>query len=93
LEVKGDFCGKVQAILARHGRAGDYVEIGLSPNAPSPTATIPKKSYSRLPGAARVTKATLSITHGSGSRRHKLSYNDKTMLNNLVRISERDSSA
>jgi len=27
------------------------------------------------------------------SRRHKLSYNDKTMLNTLVRISERDSSA
>ena len=29
LEVKGDFCGKVQEILARHGRAGDYVEISL----------------------------------------------------------------
>ena len=29
LEVKGDFCGKVQQILARHGRAGDYVEISL----------------------------------------------------------------
>ena len=29
LEVKGDFCGKVQEILARHGRAGDYAEISL----------------------------------------------------------------
>jgi hypothetical protein len=29
LEVKGDFCGKVQEILARHGRATDYVEISL----------------------------------------------------------------
>jgi len=29
LEVKGDFCGKVQEILARHGRDGDYVEISL----------------------------------------------------------------
>ena len=29
LEVKGDFCGKVQEILARHGRTGDYVEISL----------------------------------------------------------------
>jgi hypothetical protein len=29
LEVKGDFCGKVREILARHGRAGDYVEISL----------------------------------------------------------------
>jgi hypothetical protein len=29
LEVKGDFCGKVQEILARHGRASDYVEISL----------------------------------------------------------------
>jgi TraM recognition site of TraD and TraG len=29
LEVKGDFCGKVQEILTRHGRAGDYVEISL----------------------------------------------------------------
>jgi hypothetical protein len=29
LEVKGDFCGKVQEILARHGRVGDYVEISL----------------------------------------------------------------
>jgi hypothetical protein len=29
LEVKGDFCGKVQEILVRHGRAGDYVEISL----------------------------------------------------------------
>jgi hypothetical protein len=27
-EVKGDFCGKVQEILARHRRAGDYVKIG-----------------------------------------------------------------
>jgi hypothetical protein len=67
--------------------------VTVEANAPSLTATIPKKSYSRLPGAARVTKATLSITHGLRSRRHKLSYNDKTILNNLVRISERDSSA
>src|SRR5439155_23749296 len=37
---------------------------------------------------ARMPKATLSITHGSRSRRHKLSYNDKATLNNLVRISE-----
>jgi hypothetical protein len=29
LEVKGDFCGKVQEILTRHGRAGDYIEISL----------------------------------------------------------------
>src|SRR5439155_21223356 len=29
LAVKGDFCGRVQEILARHGRAGDYVEISL----------------------------------------------------------------
>jgi hypothetical protein len=29
LEVKGDFCHRVQEILARHGRAEDYVEIGL----------------------------------------------------------------
>jgi hypothetical protein len=29
LEVKGDFCGKVQEILVRHGRAGEYVEISL----------------------------------------------------------------
>jgi hypothetical protein len=29
LEVKGDFCGKVREILARHGRAEDYVEISL----------------------------------------------------------------
>jgi hypothetical protein len=35
-----------------------------------------------------LTKATPSITHGSLSPRHELSYNDKTMLNNLVRISE-----
>src|SRR5713101_1560526 len=62
--------------------------IGLSPNALLPTATIPKTSSSRLPSAARVTKATLSITHGSRSRRHKPSYNDKATLNNLVRISE-----
>src|SRR6266480_5160320 len=62
--------------------------IGLSPNAPSPTATIPKKSSGRLLSAARATKATLSITHGSRSRRHKLIYNDKATLNNLVRISE-----
>lgn len=29
LEVKGDFCGKVRDILARHRRAEDYVEISL----------------------------------------------------------------
>jgi len=29
LEVKGDFCHRVQEILARHGRAEDYVEISL----------------------------------------------------------------
>ncbi|MBV9888042.1 MAG: TraM recognition domain-containing protein [Acidobacteria bacterium] len=29
LEVKGDFCRKVQQILERHGRADDYVEISL----------------------------------------------------------------
>ena len=29
LEVKGDFCHRVKEILARHGRAEDYVEIGL----------------------------------------------------------------
>jgi hypothetical protein len=29
LEVKGDFCHDVQRILARHGRAGDYVEVSL----------------------------------------------------------------
>jgi len=29
LEVKGDFCSKVREILARHGRADDYVEISL----------------------------------------------------------------
>ena len=29
LEVKGDFCRKVQEILARHGRSEDYIEIGL----------------------------------------------------------------
>jgi hypothetical protein len=29
LEVKGDFCGKVQEILTRHGRREDYVEISL----------------------------------------------------------------
>jgi len=29
LEVKGDFCRKVQGILASHGRGEDYVEIGL----------------------------------------------------------------
>lgn len=30
LEVKGDFCGHVQRILAQHGRASDYVEVSLS---------------------------------------------------------------
>lgn len=29
LEVKGDFCGQVRDILARHGRADDYVEVSL----------------------------------------------------------------
>ncbi|MGB2667509.1 MAG: hypothetical protein WAK48_26145, partial [Candidatus Acidiferrum sp.] len=29
LEVKGDFCAKVRDILARHGRAEDFVEISL----------------------------------------------------------------
>jgi hypothetical protein len=29
LEVKGDFCRKVRDILARHGRAQDYIEISL----------------------------------------------------------------
>jgi hypothetical protein len=29
LEVKGDFCRKVQAILQRHGRGSDYLEISL----------------------------------------------------------------
>jgi hypothetical protein len=29
LEVKGDFCRKVQAILNSHGRGGDYLEISL----------------------------------------------------------------
>jgi hypothetical protein len=29
LEVKGDFCGQVRDILRRHGRADDYVEVGL----------------------------------------------------------------
>jgi hypothetical protein len=29
LEVKGDFCHKVKAILERHGRSRDYVEISL----------------------------------------------------------------
>jgi hypothetical protein len=30
LEVKGDFCAHVRDILARHGRADDYVEISLT---------------------------------------------------------------
>ena len=30
LEVKGDFCHKVRAILERHGRGGDYVEVNLN---------------------------------------------------------------
>ena len=29
LEVKGDFCARVREILARHGRARDYVEVSL----------------------------------------------------------------
>jgi len=32
LEVKGDFCKKVRAILARLGRDADYVEISLDSN-------------------------------------------------------------
>ena len=30
LEVKGDFCHRVREILARHGRADDYIEINLT---------------------------------------------------------------
>jgi len=30
LEVKGDFCQKVRAILESHGRAADYVEVNLN---------------------------------------------------------------
>jgi hypothetical protein len=30
LEVKGDFCRKVEGILKRHGRGDDYIEIGLN---------------------------------------------------------------
>ncbi len=30
LEVKGDFCGKVRAILKQHGRESDYVSISLT---------------------------------------------------------------
>ena len=30
LEVKGDFCNHVKAILRRHGRRRDYVEVGLT---------------------------------------------------------------
>ncbi len=29
LEVKGDFCYKVQELLAKHGRKEDYLEVGL----------------------------------------------------------------
>ena len=29
LKLKGDFCGKVKEILAKRGRADDYIEIGL----------------------------------------------------------------
>jgi hypothetical protein len=29
LEVKGDFCHKVQGILDRHGRSDDYIEVSL----------------------------------------------------------------
>jgi hypothetical protein len=32
LEVKGDFCHKVHAILEKHGRAEDYLEVSLSNN-------------------------------------------------------------
>ncbi len=30
LEVKGDFCRHVQTLLARHGRAEDYIEVSLT---------------------------------------------------------------
>jgi hypothetical protein len=30
LEVKGDFCRHVRDLLARHGRAEDYVEVSLA---------------------------------------------------------------
>jgi hypothetical protein len=30
LEVKGDFCRRVRDLLARHGRAADYVEVSLA---------------------------------------------------------------
>jgi hypothetical protein len=30
LEVKGDFCDQVRAILDRHGRADDYIEVSLT---------------------------------------------------------------
>jgi hypothetical protein len=30
LEVKGDFCRHVRDILARHGRADDYIEVSLA---------------------------------------------------------------
>src|ERR1700730_13913017 len=30
LEVKGDFCHKVEDILKRHGREGDYTEVNLN---------------------------------------------------------------
>jgi len=33
LEVKGDFCHRVQGILERHGRGEDYVEINLTDSA------------------------------------------------------------
>src|SRR6185503_13704614 len=30
LEVKGDFCHKIRAILAKHSREADYVEVNLN---------------------------------------------------------------
>src|SRR6266576_2761701 len=47
LQVKGDFCGKVQEILARHGRAGDYVEISL--NTALATKAIPRTTLAAPP--------------------------------------------
>jgi hypothetical protein len=72
LEVKGDFCGKVQEILARHGRAGDYVEISLeseyryNPSSRLPCAARDKSDpqyYARL----RVTKAQAELQRQSNA--------------------------
>jgi hypothetical protein len=30
LDVKGDFCRHLRAILERHGRSGDYIEVSLN---------------------------------------------------------------